>query len=284
MLKHALELEAFRYVQRRGHHRLPYKDYVRAKELGVELPEARPMYTAGLLSISDFMLEPVQIAAPKELELERCYRFHDEDADEVGCGNAHLLAALGTFAEPFVPVHISTIYDGYTWAKLPTIDRVELSVGATIHEDGIWRGKISGVESIALRAETSDGKVFESPVCMALRPDNTEWGTNATVLVTREAEHRLVPSDLMYHLGGYDELSDSYDTQLDQFTQELNRFWAELVGRNEWFRRRVIDVLRSQLDDWKSVVVTAGCEVIIVHGDGRREEIAPPAPSDEPKQ
>ena len=39
-LKQALELEAFRYLQRRGHHRLPYKEYLRARELGIDLPKA----------------------------------------------------------------------------------------------------------------------------------------------------------------------------------------------------------------------------------------------------
>lgn len=37
-LQAAMELEAHCYLQKRGHHRLPYKEYLRAQELGVTLP------------------------------------------------------------------------------------------------------------------------------------------------------------------------------------------------------------------------------------------------------
>jgi len=49
-LKQTLELEAYKYIQKRGRHRLPYKQYVRAKELGVDLPEAEPAFDVGLLT------------------------------------------------------------------------------------------------------------------------------------------------------------------------------------------------------------------------------------------
>ncbi|MEI8197565.1 MAG: ATP-binding protein, partial [Phycisphaerae bacterium] len=48
-LKAALEREAFLYLKRQRHHRLPYKEYLRAKELGIELPESEPVYRVGLL-------------------------------------------------------------------------------------------------------------------------------------------------------------------------------------------------------------------------------------------
>jgi len=46
-LKAALELEAFKYLQELGRHRLPYQEYLRAKELGIELPEAEPCFPDG---------------------------------------------------------------------------------------------------------------------------------------------------------------------------------------------------------------------------------------------
>ena len=39
-LKAALEIEAFRFVHTRGDHSLPYKQYVRGRELGFELPDS----------------------------------------------------------------------------------------------------------------------------------------------------------------------------------------------------------------------------------------------------
>jgi hypothetical protein len=106
-LKQALELEAFRYLQHRGHHRLPYKQYVRAHELGIDLPEAQPTYTVGLLGHSD-PPDPVEVVMPKDFPLAKCYRLDpsSEGGNESDEANVHLLAALGTFDSPFVPVDI----------------------------------------------------------------------------------------------------------------------------------------------------------------------------------
>jgi hypothetical protein len=41
-LKAALEREAYQYIQKRGSHQLKFKEYCRAQELGIELPEAEP--------------------------------------------------------------------------------------------------------------------------------------------------------------------------------------------------------------------------------------------------
>jgi len=43
-LKAVLEREAYLYVQRQARHTLPYAEFQRAKELGIELPEADPVY------------------------------------------------------------------------------------------------------------------------------------------------------------------------------------------------------------------------------------------------
>jgi len=44
MLKAAIEREAYRYIQKRGSHKLKFSEYCRAKELGIELPEAEPAF------------------------------------------------------------------------------------------------------------------------------------------------------------------------------------------------------------------------------------------------
>jgi len=116
-LKAALEREAFLYLQQQRRHRLPYKKYLRAKELGIELPEAEPTYHAGLL-YTDMQPDPVEVVMPKGHSLAHCYRLADttdgEDSDEA---NVHLLAALGKFDTPLIPVEIKPEYDGYSWAN-----------------------------------------------------------------------------------------------------------------------------------------------------------------------
>ena len=173
-LQQVLEREAFLHVQRQGKHELPYEKYLRARELGIELPEAEPRFQVGLLS-NDLGPEPVEVPMPKDQPLERCYRMGEAANNQSDQENAHLLAALGKFTLPgagaFVPVDIRREYDGYEWAKLPTVDRVEVTVGKQHHESWLCSGKLICVDSITITAHTSNGKVHRSGVCMAANRD-----------------------------------------------------------------------------------------------------------------
>jgi len=51
-LKAAIEKEAYRYIQSRGTHTLKFSEYLRAKELGIALPEAEPVFRVGLVNTS----------------------------------------------------------------------------------------------------------------------------------------------------------------------------------------------------------------------------------------
>ena len=205
-LKQALEVEAYRYLQRQGDHRLPYKEYLRAKELGVELPEAKPVYSAGLLCNYD-PPEPVEVAMPKDFPLTKCYRFDPDypGGDESDEANVHLLAALGTFEPPFVPVSIHQKYNGYSWAELPEIGKVELKVGKTLHSSMVCAATLTCVDSLTVTAHASNGQVFSSAVCLAVTreapPESPDWVSDH-VLVTPEAQHRLLPSEIWCHCGG----------------------------------------------------------------------------------
>ena len=216
-LKEALELEAYRYLQRRGHHRLPYKEYVRARELGVELPEAEPTFSVGLLGGGD-PPDPVEVTMPEGFPLAECYRFNAdfEDGAESDEANVHLLAALGTFDIPFVPVSIQGRYDGYSWAKLPRIGKVEVSVGKKLHSGGLWAGTLTCVDTITITAQASDGRVFSSKMCMAIAPAAPEkapsWADDH-MLVTPEAQERLCVSEIWHHFGGWHDEGDTYETR-----------------------------------------------------------------------
>ncbi len=161
-LKAAIEKEAYLFIQRRGRHKLPYEQYKRAADLGIRLPEAEPTYDVGVLSGDT--PEPIEVAMPKDFPLSRCYRISERlyEQDEKCQENVHLLAALGQFDEPFVPVSISSSYDGYNWAKLPTVEKIEVKLGRQLEKDWIWQGTLIAVESIKIAAQTSDGRLFES--------------------------------------------------------------------------------------------------------------------------
>ncbi len=121
-LKAAIEAQAYRFILKRGSHKLPFKEYKRAEELGINLPEAEPVFDVGLLAGDT--PEPIEIPMPSDFPLKKCYRLSKncQDGCETDEANVHLLAATGKFKEPFVPVRISPSYDGYNWANLPTVD------------------------------------------------------------------------------------------------------------------------------------------------------------------
>lgn len=276
-LKAALELEAYRFIQRRGEHELPYKEYLRAEELGITLPEAKPTYTVGLLTTHDAP-EPVEVVMPKDFPLEKCYRLDPdcEGGNESDEANVHLLAALGKFDIPFVPVWIRSGYDGYSWARLPMIDKVEVVVGKTLHQDWLWSGTLTCVDELRIAVHTSDGKVFASSVCMGINPEmGDKQSSEDCVLVTSEAEERLSPSEIWYHFGGWSDDGDTYDTQLAQFEEDLDRFWANVVGPDEHLRRNILRILQAIHPKWERVTVSADGVVIIRHADGSEKTLQP---------
>ncbi|GMU20511.1 MAG: hypothetical protein AMXMBFR13_06080 [Phycisphaerae bacterium] len=275
----ALELESFRFLQRRGYHRLSYKQFLRAKDLGITLPEAKPTYHVGLLTGDD--PEPIEVSMPKDFPLVRCYRFDpDQSGEETEEGNAHLLAALGQFSDPFVAVSIHRDYDGYHWARLPLIGKVEVTVGTVLHQDVIWCGRVVCVDSLTISTQTSDGRKWVSRVCMALRPaleDRKNIWWDHEVLVTPEARDRLNPTDILYHLGGFSDEGDTWDTQEAQFSEEMERFWDQLVGPDEGLRRRILEPFES-FTGWREATILPNGTVTIHFTNGSKKVIEPLTP------
>jgi len=269
-LKAAIEIEAYRFVQRRGSHKLPFKEYKRAQELGIKLPEAEPVFDAGLLS-SDTP-EPIEVIMPKDFPLAKCYRF-DEDCQD-GCetdeANAHLLSAMGKFKEPFVPVRIRPAYDGYSWANLPVVNKVEVTVGKELGKEGIWNEMLVAVDSLQITVHTSDGRVFKSDVLMAVLEPATDRGSwyCTNVYITLEARNQLSSTDIWYHLGGWNDEGDTWDTQEYQFEQELDQFWATIIGPAEYLRSKIRECLFGVVKDWKKIIFEEDETLTVLYKNG----------------
>jgi hypothetical protein len=279
-LKAAIEIEAYRFIERRGSHRLSFAEYMRAEELGVKLPEAEPVFTIGLLSGDT--PEPIEMTMPRGFPLAKCYRF-DEDCR--GCetdeANAHLLAAMGKFKEPFVPVTVSRSYDGYSWADLPTIGKVEVTVGKELGRQGIWRETLVAAESLQIAVHTSDKKVFRSDVCMAVLEEPAKersWGY-MNVYVTLESRSQLDTTDIWYHLGGWNDEGDTWDTQVYDLEQELDQFWATIIGPAEYLRSKIRGCLFGIVKDWKSITFEEDQTLTIRHKDGTEKVYKSPQSS-----
>ena len=154
-----------------------------------------------------------------------------------------------------MPVEIWHKYDGYSWTKLPTIQKVELTLGDKVEESWLCGGTITCVDSLVITAHCSDGKVFSSPVCMAvaLPEEDNRWEEH--VLVTPDFRDRVQSTDVWYHLGGCSDDGDTYDTQLSDFEDQLDDFCLKLAGPDESLRRRVMALL-EEIPNCRSVRAT----------------------------
>jgi len=284
-LKEAMELEYYKYFQKQKTHTLYYEEYLRAKELGIELPEAEPQFRAGL--IYDEYDQAVEVVKLKELELNDCYLCFDEDCDDdLAEVNAHLLAALGEFeGKPFIPVTIDNGYMGYSWTKLPKVIKVEVKTGEELLRECILSGEMTCFDKLAITAHTSDDKLFTSEVCMAItevqKKGEYRWCDNV-VCVTKGARDTLGSDSIWYHFGGFDPEGDSYETQQYSFEKDLNEFWDKLVGPYETLRIELISSLNKRYDlydKWQKVTIAEDGSLEILFKNGRKERIKRPIES-----
>jgi hypothetical protein len=278
-LKSAIEREAYLFIQKRGKHKLPYEQYKRAAELGIKLPEAEPTFNVGILSGDT--PEPIEVVMPKDFPLSKCYQISQRlcDQDDKCEENVHLLAALGKFCDPFIPVSISRSYDGYSWAKLSTVDKVHVKLGKELGRQWMWSELLVAVESIRITVHTSDGKVFDSDVVMAeLAPERAErpWQGADHVYVTPEARQQLSTSDIWYHLGGWCDEGDTYDTQEYQFEEELEMFWSSIIGPGEYLRAKIVGNLDGVKGDWEKITIYTDRTVVILYKDGSQKTLKSP--------
>jgi len=285
-LKTVIEKEAYLYIQKRGSHKLTFSEYCRAKGLGIELPEAEPVFHVGLLTGE--AVEPVAVVKPPDFPLAKCYRLASARGDAIGQNeaNVHLLSALGQFESPFVAVDIPSAYDGYNWAKLPVVDQVEVNVGKELARQCLCCETLVAVDAIEIVAHTSDNRVFRASVPMAIRQVPQEQGrhrwTTVDVLVTLEARKELASTDIWYHLGGFSEDGDTYDTQLEAFQEELNLFWSTVVGPGEFMRQKLLDCIRDFGIQWRHISIESSGKVWIMYKDGSAQMLQPPELSTDP--
>jgi hypothetical protein len=155
-----------------------------------------------------------------------------------------------------------------------------MTAGRVLHQDTIWCGRVICVESLNVTACASDGRTWASPVCMATRPvqgdSKTIWW-NHEVLVTPEARDRLTSTELLHHLGGYSDEGDTWQTQEYQFSEEMERFWDQLVGPDESLRRRILEPFET-MTGWTKATILPDGTVTLQLTDGTETIIRPSSP------
>ena len=141
--------------------------------------------------------------------------------------------------------------------------------GNVLHSDCVLSGNLSVVNKLAITAHASDGKVFSSEVCMALNDYED-------VLVTAEAQRKISFSAIWYHLGGYNDDGDTYDTQEYEFGKTMDQFWADFIGPDENLRQLVFKTLWP-LKGWGSIHISKDGQIKVVNEDGTEKIILPPS-------
>lgn len=235
--------------------------------------ESERTYEYGLLP--DNEIGPPEISVPNGFPLRRCYRLdpNRKNANPADAANAHLLAALGKLDTPFVPVRLAWGYDESSLRRLPAITQVEVSKGNVLHTDDLWGGTVTCVDSLRITVRTSDGRVFASPVCIAVAPYDSSVSGSHRLFVTPAARKDGIT--LWYHLGGLYEADNPADPQAEEFDDELRRFWAGFDGPDEPLRQEILAGLRNVKRKWQSVVISSGGTVTIRFLDGSEKTIRP---------
>ena len=88
------------------------------------------------------------------------------------------------------------------------------------------------------------------------------------VYIRADARNELSSSDIWYHCGGCNEEGDSYDTQMYYFEQELDQFWATVIGPAEYLRSKIRDCLYGIVEDWKRITFEEDETLKILYKDG----------------
>ena len=88
------------------------------------------------------------------------------------------------------------------------------------------------------------------------------------VYVTPESRRQLMPTDIWYHLGGWNDEGDTWDTQEYQVEQEIEEFWATIIGPAEYLRSKIRDCLYRIVKNWNAITLEEDDTLTIQYKDG----------------
>jgi hypothetical protein len=126
------------------------------------------------------------------------------------------------------------------------------------------------VDSLQITAYLSNSRVFKSDVLMAVLEQSADkriWHC-INVYVTPEARNQLSSTDIWYHCGGWSDEGDTWDTQLYYFEQELDQFWATIIGPAEYLRSKIRECLYGVVMEWQKITIEADETISILYKDG----------------
>lgn len=294
-LQKAIKTEVYRYFQRLGSHRIPYKSWLEAKTLGIELPEADQVYSLGVhhhdCSRGEASAERLSYEIPSLDKAIRCtaktrlklfidgkelYNMNCEDKEF-----PHTQIYNTLLCEKFPVVCISEDYRGYSWFDLPgyvTSVRIDLNGNLNSMRVGSDSMILSVYEEIKVTLSWSHKgvrkrKTTDFDSCWDSDDDSTSFGVSKDALL-----HRRGHDHLWYLSGGYNDNSDdSYSKQNDDFDEEVQQLRDRFVSPHETLRRNCVEKVEEVCGrrSYQSVTVETGGNVHIVYSDGHELFMTP---------
>lgn len=277
-LKLEVERLLYQYVAAFPTHTLPHESWLRAKELGIELPESAPVYRVGtdVSERGNHEPEQEQIAfrsLSKSVTDESVVWVFDDDEliygpDEEGENVARHNSDMETgilhsvlLAEPTTEetedgsekslcvISIPPAYRGYSWASKP--GRVR---GITIRAKNELDSSRPGYASLRVFEELDAEIVTEETVDGETRPVTYKtplsccWlGADDEIAIRKEnlLDQRGELCDLFWLAGGFDDDIPDWEKQQDDFWEEVQQLRDGFVNEYETLRRNLIDKVKE---------------------------------------
>jgi len=232
------ERSVYLEVQHRGHHNLAYRDYLRARELGIDLPEATPTYHDYAGDYANFLIRPEKWPqATTHGSNAPNYRVAEDGLltrrDRVNIG---LLAAIGKIKSPFSPAGISPMHDGYSWAQIPQIIAAKLTIGKTLASGDYDEPPVICVDRLAMSLQCNDGTEFRAELCVALGLDWERDLGHTMMYVTPAAKKLIRPRALFGCYADFVTTGRNYDDAKSEVAAAALTLWA---SASEQGRRRL---------------------------------------------
>lgn len=285
-----LRREAYSYFMRCGSHYLPYENWLEARQMGVDLPEATPTFDH-VTSDSDDLLDFRGSASDLEhidkffaVDDTTIVRFDGEIVPESkydACSD--IIESVGTVewvldgASPLCLRDVPGCMVGYSWAKLPVLKEISIKAEEKLHATDLWGHDLHIVSAINVAVTTAAGAVltFSLPAVKSPPAKDCDW---PSVTMTRACLQENGTRFIAWFVGGFstDNEADSWETQEHDLSVRVDEILLEIVPPHLRIVPAITEFVRTIKREMPSAAfVTIGLSakrISVQSEDGRVDE------------